>query len=96
MTDADVKKLTEKFREELHARNLLDSVYVEGYESESSENPYPFPLSLSNSMSEIASKPERLTDKEKYALKSFREQLEKTEWDRWSNGYYTKSLQDED
>lgn len=66
-----------------------DTVYRAAYHSPSdAKNPYTFPQDLDMERMRIALVEGDLTEAQKVRLRELNELMEKTEWSRWSYGYY--------
>jgi hypothetical protein len=73
-----------------HVKCMADSVYKEGFESKSPDNPYVFPEVLNNDLLLISMKAGLLTEQEKEDLRKLNDEFGATEWSRWSKGHYRK------
>ncbi len=74
-----------------HIQRMSDPVYKAGFESENNkDNPYVLDVKLNLEIVKIANKSGPLTDEEKKYLKELTNQLNQTEYIRWSTGYYIK------
>jgi len=74
----------------IHERNMVYPAYVLGYNANRGDkNPFIFPKEL-NMRVIIASQPEILTQEQKLELKAIVEELDNSDWSKWTSGFYAK------
>lgn len=76
----------------LHDRDMSNSAYREGFESDDAINPYEFPEALADARLAIACIKRELTAEENEKLYFLGKDFDATDWAKWSNGFYRRNL----
>ena len=74
---------------EMHAKNMKDPIYREGYESCDSKNPYKFPMNLNLACIRVSNR-EPFTKRDGEILERLNKIFENTYWERWESGDFNK------
>ncbi len=85
-----MEKTEKEILNKFHNKDLHNPFYLEGFNSDSENNPHQFPKEISEKRLIISCVKGPLSEKQKNELMELNELFEETSWNKWSLGNYRR------